>query len=293
MVSQRFLSYWFSRSFRAGRWCWQQARRIDRVWWWSVACHVLLIMALWLGAIWIWPQKPPMTTSQVVMVSTVTPPDLVAPPSPAAIRHQAQVRARQKQARLKAAKARVIARQRAKRRAQLLAKRQAKARAVARQQAKRQAQALAEKKAKARAVRLAQQRAQALAEKKAKARAARLAEKRAEQLALQLAAKKRAAQQMQARALSVAQARIVSAISSHWRVPADAPRQASCLLKIWLAPGGVVLQVALVRSSGMAALDRSAVAAVYQASPLPVPADQSVASMFRRFELLVRPSDLV
>jgi colicin import membrane protein len=60
---------------------------------------------------------------------------------------------------------------------------------------------------------------------------------------------------------------------------------------IRLAPTGSVLDVHLSRSSGDAILDRSAQAAIYKASPLPVPHDATTFNMFREITLTVRPSN--
>jgi colicin import membrane protein len=74
---------------------------------------------------------------------------------------------------------------------------------------------------------------------------------------------------------------IVQAISSQWIVPPDLAQNISCELDIRLAPGGVVLQVSIARSSGNTVLDNSAVAAVNKASPLPVPTEPGMFNQFR------------
>lgn len=88
-------------------------------------------------------------------------------------------------------------------------------------------------------------------------------------------------------------AMIVNAIGRKWLVPDNANRKSSCKLLIHLAPGGMVIDVQLVSSSGDAVLDRSAVAAVYKASPLPVPTDPEVFDNFRELSLTVRPEEIV
>ena len=82
---------------------------------------------------------------------------------------------------------------------------------------------------------------------------------------------------------------ITAAISSEWYVPEAAQQNMSCQFLIRLAPGGTVLSVQLLRSSGNAAVDRSAQAAVYKASPLPVPKDATLFNQFREIQLTVRP----
>ncbi|MCP3680467.1 MAG: cell envelope integrity protein TolA [Gammaproteobacteria bacterium] len=84
---------------------------------------------------------------------------------------------------------------------------------------------------------------------------------------------------------------ITQAIGEHWIIPVGADPSLSCRLDITLAEGGEVLNVNLVRSSGNSALDRSAVTAVLQASPLPVPSGTDFA-LFRHIRLTVRPESV-
>lgn len=82
---------------------------------------------------------------------------------------------------------------------------------------------------------------------------------------------------------------IRQAISQQWLVPDNLAKDLSCKLLIRLAPGGVVLDVQLVESSGNPALDHSAIAAVYKASPLPVPTDPDAFDQLREVNLTVQP----
>ena len=82
---------------------------------------------------------------------------------------------------------------------------------------------------------------------------------------------------------------IIQAIQNQWIVPDSANRTLSCVLLINLAPGGVVLNVKTLTSSGDPVLDRSARVAVFKASPLPVPKDPAVFEKFRALRLTVRP----
>ena len=82
---------------------------------------------------------------------------------------------------------------------------------------------------------------------------------------------------------------ILGAIGQEWIVPDQVSRDLSSRFKIRLAPNGVVLDVQLTRSSGDAILDRSAQAAIYKASPLPVPAEPGLFNLFREISLTVRP----
>ncbi len=64
-------------------------------------------------------------------------------------------------------------------------------------------------------------------------------------------------------------------------------------LHVRVAPGGTVLDVQVIKKSGNEALDRSAVSAVYRASPLPVPTDPAVFESFRELRLILRPEDVL
>lgn len=84
-------------------------------------------------------------------------------------------------------------------------------------------------------------------------------------------------------------AMILQQIQQNWIVPVNV-EQLSCELQVELAPGGSVLRVTLLHSSGNEALDRSAIAAVNKASPLPVPKSTSDFDAFRNFTITVKPA---
>lgn len=86
---------------------------------------------------------------------------------------------------------------------------------------------------------------------------------------------------------------ILQAISQHWLVPTNANKKLSSELMIRVAPGGMVLDVQVVKSSGDVALDRSARAAVFKASPLPVPTNSNEFEPFRQFLLKVKPENIM
>jgi len=86
---------------------------------------------------------------------------------------------------------------------------------------------------------------------------------------------------------------ITNAIGQHWLIPDTSDKNLSASLDITLAPGGVVLDVKLIKTSGDPALDRSAIAAVYKSSPLPVPTDASLFDNFRELNLTVRPENIM
>lgn len=84
---------------------------------------------------------------------------------------------------------------------------------------------------------------------------------------------------------------ILNAIRDRWILPENVDPGLSSQFVIRLAPTGAVLDVHLTRSSGDSLLDRSAQAAIYKASPLPVPVDATTFNMFREISLTVRPSN--
>lgn len=85
---------------------------------------------------------------------------------------------------------------------------------------------------------------------------------------------------------------IREAISQHWNIPQGTNNNLTCSLLITLAPGGSVLGVQVLHSSGIDALDRSAIQAVYQASPLPIPSNADLFEQFREIHLDVTPKNI-
>jgi colicin import membrane protein len=86
---------------------------------------------------------------------------------------------------------------------------------------------------------------------------------------------------------------ILQAISQNWLVPPSVNKNLSAELMIRVAPGGTVLDVQVVKSSGDDGLDHSARTAVFKASPLPVPRDSDAFEPFRQFVLKVKPKDIL
>ena len=72
-------------------------------------------------------------------------------------------------------------------------------------------------------------------------------------------------------------------------MPPDVPESAKAEFKVTLLPGGDVLDVELLRSSGHTAYDNAAERAIYKAQPLPVPDDVDLQKMFRELKLTIRP----
>ncbi len=88
-------------------------------------------------------------------------------------------------------------------------------------------------------------------------------------------------------------ASILQVIGQKWRVPRGTNKNLSSIYSIQLAPGGNVLSVKLLHSSGNSALDRSARIAILKASPLPVPKDLALFDNFRELRLTVSPKIIV
>ena len=198
--------------------------------------------------------------------------------------------------------ARQKALQKAHAKAQALARAKAEALAQAKAQAKAQALARAKAQAQAKAQALARAKAEALA--KIKARAEALARARAEQAARAAARKRLQAQEQAAAARARAKLqREVAQAAARARQRAAAARAAAaaargvvsrykaliearvsaawvavpqskglhCIVRVRLIAGGQVVSARIVQSSGNSVFDRSVIAAIYNAAPLPVP----------------------
>lgn len=84
-------------------------------------------------------------------------------------------------------------------------------------------------------------------------------------------------------------AMVLQAIGRHWLIPSNVDKRLATQIVIFLAPGGMVLDAEIYKSSGNVGLDNSARAAVFKASPLPVPNDPEEFKFFRRFVLVFKP----
>ena len=142
-----------------------------------------------------------------------------------------------------------------------------------------------------------QQQQQALRKKQQAARQALLRKQQAEKaLQEKLAAEQKAhAAAIRAKEISSLVDKyhqlILNAIAPNWII-LNKNKNISADVLINLANDGTVLNVKVVRSSGSAAFDRSAVTAIYKSSPLPVPKDPQAFMQFRQFQLTMDPQDL-
>ncbi len=85
---------------------------------------------------------------------------------------------------------------------------------------------------------------------------------------------------------------ILQSIAQHWIIPPELDKHLETKLAVHLAPGGMVVEVVIIKSSGNPVLDRSAQSAVYKASPLPVPKN-GLFNTFRQINLTVRPEGVL
>lgn len=86
---------------------------------------------------------------------------------------------------------------------------------------------------------------------------------------------------------------ILNAIGQHWIMPTNVNSKLFTRVLIRLAPGGVVLDVKVLKGSGRLVLDRSVISAIWKASPLPVPADTALFEKFRELRLTVKPEGIL
>ena len=72
-------------------------------------------------------------------------------------------------------------------------------------------------------------------------------------------------------------------------MPPDVPESAVAEFKVTLLPGGMVMDVVLLKSSGIPAYDDAAERAIHKAEPLPMPTEAGMQKMFRELRLTIRP----
>ena len=80
-------------------------------------------------------------------------------------------------------------------------------------------------------------------------------------------------------------------VSHSWNRPVGVAKGLKCVMSVRLAPGGEVLSVRVVSSSGNSIFDRSVENAVYKAAPLPLPEDPTLFDNFREIEFTFNPEE--
>jgi len=182
------------------------------------------------------------------------------------------------------------------------AKKQAEAERKKREEAKRRAEA--EKKRRAAEEAKKKDEAKRRAEAERKKREALAAQKRqederkkreAEQALRESLAAEEQARAESARAARAAteaeqyKAQIIQKVERNWNKPVDS-KGLECVLKVRVVPGGEVVAVKVVQSSGNAMFDDSVQKAVWKATPLPLPPDPALFEYLREIEFTFRPS---
>ena len=180
-----------------------------------------------------------------------------------------------------------------------------KQKAEARKKAEAKKQVEAKKKAEAEKQRKAEEKKKAEAKKQAEAKKKAEAEKqrKAKEEAQRKAAEKEMQDRLAAEQESLATQRrsamqrmideyvlyIQEKVQRSWIRPPSSGGELSCTVEVRLIPSGEVIDAQIVRSSGNAAFDRSIEAAVFKASPLPVPPDPDVMEQFRTLRFEFKP----
>jgi len=203
-----------------------------------------------------------------------------------------------------------------KRQAELKRKQEQETKVKAEAERKRQAELALKKKAEAEKQRKEEEarrkteeeaRKKAEAEKKRKAEEEARKKAEAEKKRKEEEARRKAEQELQAR-LAAEQAReaaqrqsamqrmvdeyvlyIQQKVQRSWIRPPSSGAELSCTVEVRLIPSGEVIDAQIVRSSGNSAFDRSVEAAVFKASPLPVPPDPVVMEQFRSLRFEFKP----
>jgi colicin import membrane protein len=135
--------------------------------------------------------------------------------------------------------------------------------------------------------------------KQAREKAAARAKQEKERRELEAYAERRR-QEVQARARAEVEAAVATQVGRYQDLirnkirrnivmPPDVPESAKAEFKVTLLPGGDVMAVELLKSSGNAAYDNAAERAIYKAQPLPMPPDEGLQKMFRVLRLTIRP----
>lgn len=119
----------------------------------------------------------------------------------------------------------------------------------------------------------------------AKAEAKRREDERKKQLAEQVAEEERAQAEVAALGeIDKYLALIRNKVTRNWLKPAGARKGLACTVRVRTIPGGDVVGVTIIKSSGNAIFDRSVETAVRKAAPLPLPQDPAVAGRMREID---------
>lgn len=111
------------------------------------------------------------------------------------------------------------------------------------------------------------------------------------QLALEAAAKAEQAATT-GRVVDEYTAKIIARIRSRIVMPPGVPDEVRAEFVVTVLPGGEVLNLRLVKSSGLRAYDEAVERAIIKAQPLPMPPDPALFNRFRELKLGFRPKEL-
>jgi len=78
-------------------------------------------------------------------------------------------------------------------------------------------------------------------------------------------------------------------VNRNWLRPPKIKKGLSCQVRVQLIPGGEVVSVRIIESSGDPIFDRSVESAVRKASPLPLPQDRALFDRFRELKFIFKP----
>ena len=85
--------------------------------------------------------------------------------------------------------------------------------------------------------------------------------------------------------------KIAAKIRRNIVMPPNVPNDAQAEFLVRVGPGGTVLIVELIRSSGNPAYDAAVDRAIHKSEPLPLPPDAALLNRFRELKLVFRPTD--
>ena len=207
------------------------------------------------------------------------------------LKHQREVQAR------KEAEAKQKAKAEAKRKAELAAKQKAEAAKKRQEEEKRKAEAEEKRQEEAKRKAAAEKKRQEEAKRKAAAEKKRQEEAERKAAEAEMQARLAAEQDRMATQRRSAMQRMIDEyvlyiqekVQRSWIRPPSSGAGLSCTVEVRLIPSGEVIDAQIVRSSGNAAFDRSVEAAVFKASPLPVPPDAEVMEQFRSLRFEFKP----
>ena len=106
------------------------------------------------------------------------------------------------------------------------------------------------------------------------------------------AEQQRLAQAREAKVRSIVDQAIIvikQKVNRNWLRPPKIKKGLSCQVLVQLIPGGDVVSVRIIQSSGDPIFDRSVESAVRKASPLPLPKDRTLFDRFRELKFIFKP----